>query len=35
MKLEKGRLIIRVGGGYMLIDEFVNVYTPIEMEKID
>ena len=26
--------MIRVGGGYMSIDEFIDQYTPIEFEKL-
>jgi hypothetical protein len=33
VKLEKNKIIIRVGGGFMLIDEFIEIYTPIELEK--
>ena len=33
IKLENGKIIVRVGGGYMSIDEFVDVYSPLELEK--
>lgn len=33
IKLQNGKLIIRVGGGYMRIEEFINIYTPLELEK--
>lgn len=33
LKLEQGRIAIRVGGGYMSIDEFIEIYTPLELEK--
>ena len=29
-----GKLIIRVGGGYMSVDEFLDQYTPAELEKL-
>jgi len=29
-----GKLVIRVGGGYMVIDEFINTYTDAEMTKV-
>jgi len=29
-----GKLIIRVGGGYMLIDEFLKNYAEIEKDKL-
>ena len=28
-----GRVIIRVGGGYMSLDEFLKTYTPLEMAR--
>ena len=34
LRLEQGNIIIRVGGGYMHLDEFVDIYTPLEMEKL-
>ena len=33
VRVEKDRIIIRVGGGYLTIDEFLDIYTPIELEK--
>ena len=30
-----GKLLIRVGGGYMGIDEFLQNYTPQELEKLE
>lgn len=27
--------IVRVGGGYLSIDEFLDQYTPIELEKME
>lgn len=33
IKIEQGRIIIRVGGGFMRIEEFIDIYTPIELEK--
>ena len=40
IKIENGKIIskiylVRVGGGYMRIDEFVEFYTPLEVEKLD
>ena len=35
MRIEKGKILIRVGGGYMAIDEFLDQYTPAELEKIE
>jgi hypothetical protein len=34
-KIMNGKLIIRVGGGYMLIDEFLKNYAVIEKDKAD
>mmetsp|Transcript_9794 Transcript_9794/g.19231 ORF Transcript_9794/g.19231 Transcript_9794/m.19231 type:complete len:678 (+) Transcript_9794:492-2525(+) len=34
VKMEQGRLIVRVGGGFMNIEEFVEIYTPLEVEKL-
>jgi hypothetical protein len=33
IKVENGMIIIRVGGGYMQIEEFMKIYTPLEYEK--
>jgi Growth-Arrest-Specific Protein 2 Domain len=33
VKLEQGKIIIRVGGGFMHVDEFIDVYTISELEK--
>lgn len=33
MKVEKDRVMIRVGGGYLLIDEFLEKYTQSELDK--
>ena len=40
IKIENGKIIsncysVRVGGGFMRIDEFVEAYTPLEVEKLD
>jgi hypothetical protein len=35
IKVEKGgQILVRIGGGYMSIDEFINQYTNYEVEKI-
>ena len=35
LKVEKGgQILVRVGGGYMGIDEFIETYTPTEVDKI-
>ena len=33
IKIETGRLLVRVGGGFTSIDEFLSIYTPVELDK--
>ena len=35
VRIEKGRILIRVGGGYQSIDEFLDQFTPVELEKLE
>ena len=35
VKVEKNSIKIRVGGGYLSIDEFLDQYTPVELEKLE
>ena len=35
VRVTKGKILIRIGGGYMPIDEFLEQYTPLELEKIE
>lgn len=35
VKVERDKINIRVGGGYLSIDEFLDQYTPLELEKIE
>jgi len=36
IKIEKGdRILVRVGGGFMSIEEFIKTYTQEEVEKIN
>ena len=35
VKVEHDNIKIRVGGGYLSIDEFLDQYTPVEMERLD
>ena len=35
VKVERGRIEIKVGGGFLSIDEFLDQYTPIELEKLE
>jgi hypothetical protein len=34
-KVVNGRLLIRVGGGYMGVQDFINTHGPLEMEKMN
>ena len=34
VKVDKDKINIRVGGGYLSIDEFLDQYTPLELEKL-
>lgn len=33
-KILNGKLVIRVGGGFMIIEEFIATYAEVEMNKI-
>lgn len=35
VKVEYQTIIIRVGGGYMNIDDFLNIFTPLEVQKLE
>lgn len=35
VKLEMEKIVIRVGGGYLTIEEFIDIYTPLEMERLE
>ena len=35
MRVEKDKINIRVGGGYLSIDEFLDQYTPTELERLE
>lgn len=35
VNIAKGKIEIRVGGGFLSIDEFLDQYTPIELQKIE
>ena len=35
VKVEKDNIKIRVGGGYLSLDEFLDQYTPVELEKLE
>lgn len=35
VRVERDKIVVRVGGGYLSIDEFLDIYTPMELERID
>lgn len=35
VRVAQNKITVRVGGGYMGIDEFLDQYTPIELEKLE
>lgn len=35
LKFEKGKLSARVGGGFLPIDDFIEAYTDVEIEKFE
>lgn len=35
VKIEKDNIKIRVGGGFLSIDEFLDQYTPVELERLE
>ena len=35
VKVEKGKILIKVGGGFLSIDEFLDQYTPVELERLE
>ena len=35
VKVERGKIVIKVGGGYLSIDEFMEQYTPAELESFN
>ena len=35
IKVDKDKINVRVGGGYLSIEEFLDQYTPIEVEKLE
>ena len=34
IRVENNKIVVRVGGGYLSIDEFIDQYTPSEIEKL-
>ena len=34
VKVDKDKINVRVGGGFLSVDEFIDQYTPVEVEKM-
>lgn len=34
-KIMNGKLVIRVGGGYMIVEEFISSYAQAELNKLE
>lgn len=34
VNLENGKLLVRIGGGFLSIDEFLDQYTPSELNRL-
>ena len=35
VQVSRGSIQIKVGGGFLSIDEFLDQYTPVELEKLE
>ena len=35
VRIDKDRINVRVGGGFLSIDEFIDQYTPAELDKLE
>lgn len=35
VKSDKDKILVRVGGGFLSIDEFIDQYTPDELQKLE
>ena len=35
VRVERGKIMIKVGGGYLTIDEFMDQYTPAELDALN
>ena len=35
VRVERGKIMIKVGGGYLTIDEFLDQYTPSELAALE
>ena len=35
VRVDKNKINVRVGGGFLSIDEFLDQYTPVELEKLE
>ena len=34
VKIEKGQIIVRVGGGFLHVEDFIEMYTPLEVRTL-
>ena len=35
IRVENNKIVVRVGGGYLSIDEFIDQYKPTELSRIE
>jgi len=35
VRVDKNKINVRVGGGFLSIDEFLDQYTPVELQKLE
>lgn len=35
VRVDRDKINVRVGGGYLSIEEFLDVYTPMELDRVD
>lgn len=34
IKIEKGQIIVKVGGGFLHVEDFIKMYTPLEVRTV-
>jgi len=35
VKVDREKITVRVGGGFLSLDEFLDIYTPMELERVE
>ena len=35
VKVDRGKISVKVGGGFLSVDEFLDQYTPVELERLE